>query len=61
MKVARVQVLQELEYGTVFLHVFFVHSEVTGVSCIKYIGDCFASTPSVLIGVRDFFCMFCVL
>jgi hypothetical protein len=45
----------------VFHHVFFVHSEVTGVSCIKYIGDCFASTPSVLIGVRDFFCMFCVL
>jgi hypothetical protein len=41
----------------VFHHVFFVHSEVTGVSCIKYIGECFASTPSTLIGVREFFFM----
>jgi hypothetical protein len=103
VKVARVQILQQLEYMIVFLHVFckicflceilvspqrlenscdgfkssslaskritglflyvfhhcfFVHWEVTGVSCIKYIGECFVSTPSELIGLRKFFSCF---
>jgi hypothetical protein len=41
-----------------FSSCFFVHWEVTGVSCIKYIGECFASTHSEVIGVREFFFMF---